>query len=445
MLVTLWLVLSVLASIFVNTREFVVESWAITGILLALVAFADYLVGRMTCRNAANFQAERRAPHTVAVGMPCHIKIKFTNATSRRRTIEIYDRHPSSCIADDLPIHATIPAGRFADFQYEMTPGVRGDVHFGKIAARLTSPLGLWAVPFDLGRGERMRVFPNYAAVTRYALLAIDHRLSTIGVLKRQRRGEGMDFHQLREYREGDSPRSIDWKATARQVKLITREYQDERDQQVVFMLDCSRRMNGKDDGLSHFDQTLNAILLLTFVAIRQGDSAGLMTFGANEDRYVVPRKSPETVSRFLNALYPLEPSMKTPDYHQAALDLGKRMNKRSLIIVLSNLRDEDEEGLAGAMAQMKRRHLVMFANLKEMALEASLHPDANDIRKGRPARYSRADLIEYSAASQYSLAREKLLSRLRSQGVNILDVAPQKLPIALVNQYLDMKQSGAF
>jgi uncharacterized protein (DUF58 family) len=276
--------------------------------------------------------------------------------------------------------------------------------------------------------------------VTRYALLAVDNRLSQIGLLKRQRRGEGMDFHQLRDYRDGDSPRSIDWKATARHVKLIAREYQDERDQQVLFLLDCSRRMNAKDGLLSHFDHTLNAILLLTFVAIRQGDAAGLMTFGATDDQYLAPKKSQATVSRFLNALYPLEPTLKTPDYYQAALNLGKRLTKRALIIVVSNVRDEDEDGLHVAMAQLQRRHLVLFANLKESAIEA-----AADASRLNQATVTDDALITFAAATQYAAAREATLARMRARGVKLLDVVPEKLPMALVNRYLDMKQSGAF
>ncbi len=449
---TLWLLGAIVASIVIDTRDYVAEIWAGAGALLALVLMVDYLVGWMTYRNtgnagnAANISASRKAPHTVAVGVPCTIGLKITNNTNQRLRIDVYDRHPDSCLAPTLPLSAAIPAGRFANFEYAMTPSVRGDHFFGRIAARMASPLGFWSIPFDLGVTDKVRVFPNYAAVTRYALLAVDHRLSQIGVLKRQRRGEGMDFHQLRDYREGDSPRSIDWKATARHVKLITREYQDERDQQVLFLLDCSRRMNAKDGELSHFDHTLNAILLLTFVAIRQGDAAGLMTFGAETDRFLAPKKSPETVSRLLNALYPLEPTLKTPDYYQAALDLGKRLNKRALIIVLSNVRDEDEDGLGAAMAQLKRRHLVMFANLKEAALDNALHPpQKRDTTLASKHEYDRTSLLTFAAAAGYANSREKVIGHMRARGINMLDTVPEKLPIALVNRYLDMKQRGAF
>ena len=140
------------------------------------------------------------------------------------------------------------------------------------------------------GQVQTVRIYPNFSVLTRFAILATDNRLSQIGMLQRRRRGEGLDFHQLREYREGDVQRQIDWKASARMPRLISREYQDERDQQVLLMLDCGRRMAARDDALSHFDHAVNAALLLAYVSLRQGDAVGLLTM-SGETRWMAPRK----------------------------------------------------------------------------------------------------------------------------------------------------------
>ena len=440
-LITAWLALAVAASLVATPMA--LTFWQFVGAFIAMLLIADWLVTYLRIRDKGNkpaFTVERRHALTIPVGVAHEIYLKVTNHTATAAAIHLYDGHSERGTTIGLPMMMTIPAQRFGQYQYTFTPMARGDHTFGRASMRVRSTLGLWLLPYAAGAPSLVRVFPNYAAVTRYALLAVDNRLSQIGLLKRQRRGEGMDFHQLRDYRDGDSPRSIDWKATARHVKLIAREYQDERDQQVLFLLDCSRRMNAKDDALSHFDHTLNAILLLTFVAIRQGDAAGLMTFGATDDQYLAPKKSQATVSRFLNALYPLEPTLKTPDYYQAALNLGKRLTKRALIIVVSNVRDEDEDGLYVAIAQLQRRHLVLFANLKEAAIETSA--DAHLVNQQNVTDDA---LITFAAATQYAAAREATLARMRARGVKLLDVVPEKLPMALVNRYLDMKQSGAF
>ncbi len=439
------LVLSIALSAIAPAYEAVWRVWAVAGGLLLAVAIADALAVMQRARTPGAIEVIRRGPHTVPVGVAAEVVLKVANRSRSVLSLSIHDLIPVQCLAENMPFEVVIAPGRFSQMKYRLTATERGDLQFAGTAVRQRSPLGMWQASMVLGSREGVRAFPNYAAVTRYALLAVDHRLSQIGVLKRRRRGSGMDFHQLRDYRDGDSPRSIDWKATSRRVRLISREYQDERDQQVLFLLDCSRRMNAKDDTLSHFDHTLNAILLMTFVAIRQGDSAGLMTFGGSADtteRFLAPKKSAETMSKFLNALYPLQPSLRTPDYYQAALDLGRRLNKRALIVVISNLRDEDEDGLNVALAQLKRRHLVLFANLKEKSIEDQLKPD-HDFAASTDASTDTL-LIDHAAALGYAAKRDAVLARMRARGVRVLDVVPDQLPMALVNRYLDMKQSGA-
>jgi uncharacterized protein (DUF58 family) len=455
-LLVVWLLIALICSVAISVAEVAgaphvaTMIWRAVGGILLLVLAVDWAVA-VNINCAASISIERRAAHTAPVGLASTVELKVTNHSARHIGLQLLDGHPLHCKVDGLPIVTTIPAGRFGVFRYSIEPQVRGDLRFSPAWLRIVSPLRLWLLPARVGAGSVMRVFPNYAAVTRYALLAVDHRLSQIGVLKRRRRGEGMDFHQLREYRDGDPPRSIDWKATSRRVKMISREYQDERDQQVVFLLDCGRRMNARDDeaGLSHFDHSLNAILLMAFVAIRQGDAAGLLTFGADENRYIAPQKSPSTINQFLNALYALQPTLKTPDYYKAAVDLGKRLNKRALIVVVSNVRDEDEDGLAVALAQLRRRHLVLFANLTEASILEMASPISAIGMSERGAHHHSLEqeekLLAYAGANHYLMHRQATLARLRAGGVNLIDVIPEKLPISLVNRYLDMKQSGVF
>ena len=152
----------------------------------------------------------------------------------------------------------------------------------------------------------------------KFAALASGHRLPQLGIHHQRRRGEGSEFHQLRDYRPGDSLRQVDWKATARCRRLISRDYQDEQDQQVVCLLDCGRRMRSLDGRLSHFDHTLTALLLLAYVALRQGDAVGLLTF-AGPERWVPPRKTRGTLDRLMAAVHDLEPGLEPTDYLAAA------------------------------------------------------------------------------------------------------------------------------
>ncbi|HEU4921435.1 MAG TPA: DUF58 domain-containing protein [Burkholderiales bacterium] len=297
---------------------------------------------------------------------------------------------------------------------------------------RLHSPLGLWWVKKYSGNASRVRVYPDFRALAKYTLLATDNRLSQIGVLQVRRRGEGTEFHQLREYRQGDSQRAIDWKATSRTARLIAREYEEEKDQRVLLVVDCGRRMASKDDDLSHFDHALNAALLLAHVALRQGDAVGLMTM-AGVDRYVEPRKSVAAVNAILNRVYDIEPTLSVPDYHLAARDVMRRVRRRSLVIVLTNLRDEDDETLLPALKLLRTRHLVVLASLREAIISRAL--------SARVDSFDRA--VTHAAAADYLAARERSFRRIGAAGAVCLDVEPERLAISLVNRYLELKRGG--
>jgi uncharacterized protein (DUF58 family) len=245
-----------------------------------------------------------------------------------------------------------------------------------------------------------------------------------------------MEFHQLREYREGDPPRAIDWKATARTTRLIAREYEDEKDQRVLLLIDCGRRMASKDDTaddpLSHFDHTLNAALLLAHVALRQGDAVGMLTMGGI-NRYSEPRKSVAAVHAILNRAYDLEPTLAVPDYDLAARELMRRVRRRALVILLTNLRDEDDDTLLPALRLLRTRHLVVLASMREGILGRALST--------RVDSFDRA--VTHAAAADYLAQRERVFRRIGAAGVTCLDVEPERLAISLVNRYLELKRAG--
>jgi uncharacterized protein (DUF58 family) len=250
--------------------------------------------------------------------------------------------------------------------------------------------------------------------------------------LRRRRRGSGSDFRQLREYREGDAQRQIDWKATSRLRKLISREYQDERDQQIVFLLDCGRKMSSQDGDLSHLDHTLNAALLLSYVAIRQGDAVGLMTMSGQE-RWVAPRKSAATIHQLLNQVFDLQPTLKTSDYRQAAHELMQRLKKRALVVILTNLRDEDDEALSEAVAVLQRHHLVLVASLRENFLTQTITQPVNDLDQA----------LVHAAGADYLQRRQRARDLLQARRVLCIEEEPERLAVALVNGYIDLKRAG--
>jgi uncharacterized protein (DUF58 family) len=425
----LWVVLVALAiSVAVSIYPEFQVPWVAMGSAFVLLALLDAFAGlRLPVPALA-----RQVPGSLALGVRSEVRLRVANAAGLRVRMELHDHHPASFEAEGLPRRVALAQGEWTELAYQVRPVARGEMQFEAAEVRLFSPLGLWQIGRRTGARSQVRVYPNFRALAKYTLLATDNRLSQIGVLQVRRRGEGMEFHQLREYRQGDAQRAIDWKATSRTQRLISREYQEEKDQRVLLVIDCGRRMASKDDELSHFDHALNAALLLAHVALRQGDAVGMLTMGGVE-RYSEPRKSVGAVHAILNQVYDIEPTPAVPDYYLAARDVMRRQRRRSLVIVLTNLRDEDDETLLPALRLLRTRHLVVLASLKESIISRAL--------SARVDSFDRA--VTHASAAEYLAVRERAFRRIGAAGAVCLDVEPERLAISLVNRYLELKREG--
>lgn len=401
--------------------------------LLLGLSLSLWLMDGLLALPKHGLEIERQLPASLPVGLKQLIQLRLRHTGKHPLSVVIYDHYPQQVQAQGLPLYLSLPAGQYAAPVYSILPLERGKFVFPQLQVRVRSPLQLWWHDYKIKLESEVRIYPNFAAISQYALLATDNHLSHLGIMKRRRRGEGQDFHQLREYRAGDSLRQIDWKASARMHKAISREYQDERDQEIVFLLDCGHRMQAKDGELSHFDHTLNAMLLMSYVALKQGDAVGLATFGGVE-RWLPAKKGQLSLNQILNALYDLQPTLQAPDYSQAAAQLLIRHKKRALVILMTNLRDEDTDDLLPALNLLCKRHLLLLASMRELALDQKLTEPVDHLEEA----------IEQAATQHYLQLRQQTLERVRATGTLCLDVPPTDLSTQLINRYLEIKRSGA-
>lgn len=424
LLLTLWAAAALAAAFFPQFHI----AW--TGLSIALLL--AIVVDAVDIFQHPKLSIAREVPHNLAINCWHGVTLQIGNISRRRYRLRVYDHHPDSFHIEGLPLELSLVADSKIAASYRVRPQRRGNAQFTKVEVEVLSAFRLWRRSYAFALPQAVKVYPNFSEVTKYALLATDNRLSQMGVKHRQRRGGGKEFHQLREYRDGDDIRSIDWKASSRQRKLIAREYQDERDQQVLFMVDCGRRMRAEDGDIKHFDQALNAMLLLSYVALRQGDSVGFMTF-AGEERWFPPRKGQKVVNGMLNRLYDLDVTLQSADYESAAKELLARQRKRALVILITNVRDEDQAEIATAIRLLRTRHLVLLANLREAVLDQLLDTPVADFESA----------LGFAASSAYLEERRQAHRRLGRLGAIALDVTASQLPIGVVNQYLDIKSSG--
>ncbi|AMW81878.1 putative CONSERVED MEMBRANE PROTEIN [Pseudomonas yamanorum] len=401
------------------------------GLLLALLLLALLDAGRL--RRRPSPRVRRQMPGSLALGRWGEVRVTLDHDYPQPLVVQVFDHVPDGLTVENLPQSIELRPAQQSELGYRLKPQRRGHFSFTRCEVHLPSPLGLWSARRLIDVKDATRVYPDFARLYGAQLLAVDNWLNQLGVRQRQRRGLGLEFHQLREFREGDSLRQIDWKATARQRTPIAREYQDERDQQIMFMLDCGRRMRSQDAELSHFDHALNACLLLSYVALRQGDAVGLCTFACDQPRYLAPVKGSGQLNLLLNAVYDLDTSRRTADYQAAASQLLARQKRRSLVIVVTNLRDEDDEELLSAVKRLSRQHRVLVASLREEVLDQLRQAPVQTL----------PEALAYCGNVDYLNTRDELHDRLNAHGLSVLDTLPSEMGAALVTRYLGWKKAG--
>ncbi|WP_460804243.1 DUF58 domain-containing protein [Microbulbifer agarilyticus] len=404
------------------------KAWWLLLAVLLLSATLDFITGN----NVYGLTGKRTLPGNLALGVEQPIQLQLNNESDRSLVFVLSDQLPVQLRGHKLPLHIQLQPGQQLETGYLVQPIRRGQAEFGQLEALVSSPWALWQKHVRLGQSQCALVYPNFLGISSLQSLSTEQTLRQLGVIQHQRRGEGLDFRQLREYRRGDSQRQIDWRASARMQKLISREYQDERDQEIIFLLDCGRRMRTHDGDLSHFDHALNAMLLSAYVAIRQGDAVGLQCFAGNQSR-LPPVKGEGAINLLLNHVYDIHSGTAHSDYSAAAEQLLARQQRRALVILLTNVRDEDSADLSAAVRQLSRHHLVMVASLRESSLDSLLQkPIANF-----------DDALMNCAGRDLIQRRERLLQQLRARNTILADALPRDMHTSLVETYWQLKRSG--
>ena len=358
---------------------------------------------------------------------------------------------------------------------YEILPTRRGDWEFGDLWARYQTPLGLWWRQFKTPAAQTVRVYPDVSEVKRYELQLRLGRASELGLHRLRSRGQGTEYESLRDYTPGDEFKNINWKASARRGRLISTNYEIERDQTIIIALDCGRMMtalaharaarikttanlvenahfgdlqvladenrpkialdNASDVPLSKLDCAINATVLLSHVAASMGDSVGLLLFADGVKTWVPPRKGRLQTGQIIEALYGAQPQLVEPDYGAAYTYLDARKIRRSLVVTFTDVIDPfASRELLTASATLRRHHSAMcvaISNRDVAELAGQLPENMND-------------LYEKAMAQKMLSQRAAVFEKLRRQGVGILDVDASQLTIATVNRYLELKARGA-
>jgi uncharacterized protein (DUF58 family) len=402
---------------------------------LLLAALIDY---RRT-EDISQIEITRHMPRRFMIGEENPVEITISHRLPRRFSLTIKDEYPPGLELRGERLLVAMPgrrdgAAREATVGYRLYAASRGNFGFGDIVVRRLSPWGLVIRQDRVSAAESVKVYPNINEARRHELSAQRNRQMLIGMRKTRVRGQGREFESLRDYVRGDEMRHISWTTTARRGRLTTRQYQIERNQSIVVMIDAGRLMTSRIEHLSKLDHAINAALAIGYVATRGGDNIGLLVFNRQVTTYLPPQRGHAQLAAMTEALYNARAEMIEPSYARAFQYLSQNCKRRSLVVILTDLVDRDASAeLLAYAATLLPRHLPLIVTIGDKDLRALVAEEPREI----------ADVYRQSVAEELMQQREEALARITELGGLALDVPAGQLSLQLVNKYLEVKERG--
>ena len=410
--------------------------------LLGWVALTyDLVIIALACFDVWNSKLprevhiERHFGGRFAVGAETEVRIEVSNYTPRDISLIVKDEYPPQMKLTGMrEARIDVDAQTVASLAYNLTPPKRGQFSFGEIAVRYLSRWRLAWRQSAAGQTMTVKVYPNMRRAREAELKALGARSFVAARRKSQWRGEGRDFESLRDYVRGDEMRHISWTATARRGRLVTRQYQMERDQTILIALDAGRLMTARIENETKLDSAVHAALALMSAATRAGDNAGLVVFGRRIKAFLPPKRGAEHLDAALEALHAIEPEMIEPSYSRAFEFVSANSHRRSLVVLLTDIVDEEgSKELLSSLKLLRPRHLPLVVTIADRDLKAVVRePPENE-----------TELFTQSVAEEIMHQRETALRLVESQGGLALDVTAAVLAPKLLETYLRVKERG--
>lgn len=384
-------------------------------------------------RPVNRFEITRSHDERLSLGADNLIRLAVTNRSPQPTRMWLRDQPPAAFSVEPSVFQDELAAWGAWTGSYRVKPLRRGNYRFGGITLRWQGPLRLVLRQGHIDALREVKVYPNLLDVRRYDLLLRRNRLQELGLRAARQFGQGTEFERLRDYLPDDDFRRIDWKATARRRRPITVEYETERSQTVMAVLDAGRMMQSPVAQIAKLDYAVNALLFLAYVASAKGDRMGLLTFADEVLHFAPPRQGRGQFYTLLELLYALEPQPVEPNYGRALSYLASKQRRRALVVIFTDLS-------GGIGMQALSKHVALLAQHSLPLVVTISDPDVHAAAQMQPQ--TSLGVYQRAAAEQWLDERRLMLDTLRRQGVQTLDTPANQLSTAVINRYLELKET---
>ncbi len=396
-------------------------------LLIVAIALTDLFISP----SPNQIDVERTISEVLSVAAYNPARLSLNNRSNTKIALTVNSEPGPMCEVDRLPQQVVLEPWKEKKIRYRVRPLRRGASELQGVYLRFPTRFGLWQRHQLRPLVTAIKIYPDIRAVAQYELLAKQNRLSELGLRMQHMPGQGREFERLREYRYGDETRKIDWKATARKRQLISREFNVERNQNLVVMVDCGRFMRNQTDGVSYLDRALNSAIMLSYIALGQGDNVSLLLFSNKIERFVRPVRGKPGVQSLLRSTYDVQCSDKIADYSYALQYLTKVQRNRALVMLITFVTDEMQLKLIGDHLQLKS---LPYLPLCVLLQDVGLRKMADQVPT--------TDLEAFHSASAANLltGRTKKIAMMRESGISIVETQPDQLTERVINEYLRIK-----
>ena len=362
------------------------------------------------------------------------IPVRIRNNYSFAVTVDIIDEIPIQFQKRDFLKSSLIKGKRVFDFEYSLRPVKRGEYIFGALHVFASSRLKLVKRRYSFNQEAMVKVYPSFIQMKKYDFLAIDNKLSQIGLKKIRRIGHTMEFEQIKEYVVGDDIRTINWKATAKHAGLMVNQFQDEKSQPIYSIIDSSRVMKMPFNELSLLDYAINSTLAFSNIALKKHDKVGMLAFSNKITNFLRDSGKKTYINTISENLYNIKTNFLDADFGLLYGHIKRYVTHRSLLLLYTNF-----EHLSSLKRQLPylqalaKKHLLVVIFFENTELNQLITTDNNDLET----------IYDQTVAQQFALDKKIMVKELQKHGIQTVLTKPEDLTVNTINKYLEIKARG--
>ena len=436
-------------SIYLKNRLFLILTVLIVGLavgfgipilfafmqVLLLVLVALLLVDVFILFQKGNkITATRTLSEQLSLGDINKVEIEIDSSFNIPLSIEIIDELPFQLQKRDLQFRFSLGANSIRKINYTIEPLERGVYEFNNINIYVSSILGLIERRITVKANKKIGVYPSVLQMRKHEFQVFNKSTSNQGVKKVRRLGNSNEFEQIKEYVKGDNYRHINWKATSRRSKIMVNQYQDEKSQQVICVIDKSRSMKMPFEGLTLLDHAINSTLVMSNVAIKKGDKAGLITFSDKIGVELKASRSAIQLRKIMEILYRQKTAYLEANFPLMYQSIRKTAQGRSLVLLYTNF--ESFYSLKRALPilrKLNKQYLLVVIFFENTDISSASERISENV----------SDIYLKTFAQKFTGEKKLMVQELRKYGIQSILSKPEDLSVNSINKYLELKSRG--